>query len=138
LQDLKDKKGFTLIELLISVAIVGILAAVAYPSYTDFVLRSNRTEAQSELLRIANLQEQYFIDNRAYTADMTELGLSADPFITENGYYSIDTSAFSAVASTYTLTATAKGSQLSGDTDCTTINVNEVGRKTAETATCWE
>ena len=56
--------GFTLIELLITVAIIGILAGVAYPSYTDFIVRSNRTEAQRELLHLANLQEQIFVANQ--------------------------------------------------------------------------
>jgi len=87
MQKVKRINGFTLIELLIAVAIVAILAAVAFPSYTDFVARSNRTEAQRELLRIANMQEQFFVDTRAYTSDMNNLGLGNDPFITENGYY---------------------------------------------------
>ena len=56
--------GFTLIEVMITVAIIGILASVAYPSYVDFVTRSNRVEALQELTRFANLQEQYFIDHR--------------------------------------------------------------------------
>ncbi|MEW6982136.1 type IV pilin protein [Colwelliaceae bacterium 6471] len=129
--------GFTLIELMIAVAIVGILAAVAYPSYVDFVKRSNRAEAQSELLRIANLQEQYYMDHRTYTSDMTQLGLGADPYIPEQGNYSIDTSAIAADGSTYTLTATAINAQAS-DTTCAKFNVNELGTKSATSANCWE
>lgn len=60
----RKELGFTLMELLITVAIIGILASVAYPSYTDFVVRSNRSEAQRELMRFANLQEQVFVDRR--------------------------------------------------------------------------
>ncbi|XPF96071.1 type IV pilin protein [Colwellia sp. RE-S-Sl-9] len=133
---IKNQIGMTLIELLIAVAIVGILGAVAYPSYVEYVSQSNRSEAQRELLRIANKMEQYFVDTRRYTADMKLLGLPADPFITESGNYSIDTSA--QTNTTYTLTATARGAQATRDNDCTTLNISETGQKTAKTATCWE
>ncbi len=127
--------AFTLIELLITVAIVGILASIAYPSYVDSISRSNRTEAQRELMRLANLQEQYFNDNRAYTTDMTKLGMSADPFITDSGNYSIDASV---AAVTFKLTATARGGQASNDPDCSTLSIDETGKKTAASSTCWE
>ena len=126
--------GFTLIELLIAVAIVAILASIAFPSYTDFVTRSNRTEAQRELLRIANMQEQLYVDTRAYTADMTALGLGSDPFVTENTYYSID----AAIANGgYVLTATALGTQSTNDSNCQTLSVSETGKKLPANA-CWE
>ncbi len=128
--------GFTLIELLITVAIIGILAGIAYPSYTDFVKRSNRAEAQRELLRCANLQEQLFVDSRSYTADMTDLGL-VDPYITETGNYSID-AVIGNNGTTFVLTAIAKSSQLN-DTDCLTLTINELGQKNlSENSGCWE
>jgi len=132
-----EAKGFTLIELLVAIAIIGILGAVAYPSYIAFVVESNRTEAQRELLRLANLQEQFFIDSRTYTADMTALGMPADPFVTESGEYSIDAVAN---ASTFTLTATAVsgGVQANKDTDCLTLSISETGAKTASGTDCWE
>ncbi|MFT5813647.1 MAG: type IV pilus assembly protein PilE [Psychroserpens sp.] len=131
---IKVLNGFTLVELLIAVAIVGILAAVAFPSYTDFVSRSNRTEAQRELLRIANMQEQFYVDTRAYTADMTDLGLGNDPFITENAYYSVD----AALANDgFVLTATALEPQKSNDSSCQTLSVSETGKKLPASA-CWE
>jgi len=126
--------GFTLIELMITVAIVGIIASVAYPSYVDSVARSDRTEAQRELLRIANLEEQFFSDNRVYTTDMTKLTLPASA-LTESGNYQITATI---TASTFKLTATAKASQLTKDPDCTTLSIDETGKKTAENTTCWE
>jgi type IV pilus assembly protein PilE len=141
MNNLKYIKGVTLIELLIGIAIMGILASVAYPSYTDYVTKSNRTEAQRELARIANLQEQYFIDHRTYTTDMTLLGMKADPYITESENYSIDSTIGSlngVSGTTFTLTATAKKSQLSKDTACTTLTIDEKGKKLGESTTCWE
>lgn len=128
-------KGFTLIELLITVAIIGILAAIAYPSYTEFVIRSNRAEAQSELLLLANRQEQYYMDNRVYTTDMTVLGALNSPFITESGNYSISASINNG---TFILTATALLSQLVSDTDCPTFTITETGAKGATSDFCWE
>ncbi len=128
-------KGFTLLELLIAVAVIGIIASVAYPSYIDNISRANRSEAQRELLRIASLQEQYFIDHREYTADMTKLGATSDPYITDSGFYSIDAAV---VGVTYTLTATTKGAQITNDSSCLTLSVTDTGKKTATSTSCWE
>jgi type IV pilus assembly protein PilE len=132
---LENIKGFTLVELLISIAVIGIISSIAYPSYIDNISRANRTEAQRELLKLANLQEQYFIDHREYTTDMTLLGASADPYITDSGLYSIDTAV---VGITYTLVATATGSQVANDSSCLTISITDTGSKTATSAHCWE
>lgn len=126
--------GFTLTELLITVAIIGILASVAVPAYTDFVSRSNRSEAQRELLRVANLQEQYFVDHRAYTDVMTKLGLNADPFVTENEHYTIDATL---ADGGFVLTAKAKGTQKLNDTDCLTLSITDTGKK-SPSSICWE
>ncbi len=129
--------GFTLTELLITVAIIGILSSVAYPSYLDYVTRNNRAEAQRELLRMANLMEQYFLDHRSYTTDMTNLGAAADPFITESTLYSIDAEMPSS-GLTFVLKATAKSSQATEDSACLTLQVNNIGERTATSAHCWE
>lgn len=125
--------GFTIIELMITVAIIGILALLVYPSYISFVLESNRTEGQRELLRLANLQEQLYTDSRAYTTDMKKLGLGASPFITENGLYSISATVS---GDTFTLKASAKLAQLK-DTNCLTMTITDTGAKTPK-ENCWE
>jgi type IV pilus assembly protein PilE len=132
-----NQKGFTLIEVMVVVAIVGILAGIAYPSYTEYVARSNRSEGQRELMRIANLMEQRFLDTRAYTEDMTDLGLNADPYITDTGgsHYSIDASVN---GRTYTLTATARGHQATIDSACGTLTVTDTGLKGSSGTDCWE
>ena len=125
--------GFTLVELLITVAIVGILAGVAYPSYTDYVTRSNRSEAQRELMRFANLQEQVFVDTRAYASNMKGLGQSTEKTTTGSTNYQIMVSA--QTSTSFTLTAEAKNNQVN-DTGCTSLTIDHIGTKTP--STCWE
>jgi type IV pilus assembly protein PilE len=129
-----NQKGFTLIEVMITVVIVGILAAIAYPSYTSFVTKSGRSEGVAAVMRVSNLQEQYYMDNRVFAEDMTELGLSklSEPFVTESGYYSVE----SVGTTSYTITATAAGSQATRDTTCATITLTSVGIK-GPSKECW-
>jgi type IV pilus assembly protein PilE len=127
-----NQKGFTLIEVMITVVIVGILAAIAYPSYTSFVTKSGRSEGVAAVMRVSNLQEQYYMDNRSFAENMTELGLS-EPFLTESGYYSVD----SVGTTSYTITATAAGSQATRDTTCATITLTSVGIK-GPSKECWK
>ncbi|MDH4022805.1 MAG: prepilin-type N-terminal cleavage/methylation domain-containing protein, partial [Gammaproteobacteria bacterium] len=70
--------GFTLIELMIVVAIITILSAIAYPSYIRYVVRSNQQAARSMLYAVADRQEQFFLDNKAYAADLSTLGYDDD------------------------------------------------------------
>ncbi|WP_354623359.1 type IV pilin protein [Psychromonas sp. MME2] len=133
------KSGFTLIELLISIAIIAILAGVAYPSYMQHVLKSKRSEAQSALVDIANRQEMYYLDHHQYATNLaTDLGLSANPFITDNGYYRIVTSSAKATVD-FTLTATAIGTQ-AADSECATLTITQSLAKSASTGgdACWK
>jgi type IV pilus assembly protein PilE len=71
--------GFTLIELMIAVCVVAILASVAYPSYSRYMSRMHRTQAQSYLMQIAQRQHQYFLDSREYASQATILSLDPVP-----------------------------------------------------------
>ncbi|QYJ94861.1 type IV pilin protein [Shewanella spartinae] len=126
-------KGFTLIEVMITVAIVGILAAIAYPSYIDYVTKSGRAEGVAAVMEVANLQEQYYLDNRTYASDLTKLGMNASPFVTEHEHYKVTSTG----GATFRVTATAIGSQASRDTACATITMTDAGVK-GPSKECWK
>ena len=138
---MKNNDGFTLVELMIVVAIIGVMSAIAYPSYTSYMNKSGRADAKVGLARIADKQERYYLQNNTYATTTELLGLGTPPWITDEGYYSItiddgaDTSGFTATASA--LSGQAK------DTDCKTFSLSSTGLRTAtdstDTATieCW-
>ena len=120
--------GFTLIELLIAVAILGILTAIAYPSYTQYLLRAGRSEATSSLLEAMERQEQFYRNNLTYTTKLTDLGYS-DPLKSETDRYRIAAGACDSLAirRCVKLTATAQPKQAA---DGPTITLNSRGEKT--------
>ena len=69
--------GFTLVEVLITIAVIAILAAVAWPSYESYIRRSKRATAQSALMTIANREQSYLLDLRGYTSSLAALNFSA-------------------------------------------------------------
>ena len=104
--------GFTLIELMITVAIVGILAAVAYPSYATHIIKSNRRAAQAQMLDIANREQQFLLANRAY-ATKTELETSGYSLPAEvSARYSYAITVGTSTVPDYTITFSAIGVQV--------------------------
>lgn len=121
------KAGFSLIELMVTVAIIGILAAIAYPAYTQYVVRSNRSTAQGHLLDIAQQQQQYLIDNRAYAGAVADLNGMTTPGSVSK-YYTITIVANGGPPPTFTITASPRaGTSQAGDGDLT---INNTGTKT--------
>ncbi|ADN75001.1 type IV pilus biogenesis protein PilE [Ferrimonas balearica DSM 9799] len=128
----RKEAGLTLVELMIVVVVLAILVGIAYPSYQGYVGRSYRAEAHADLHKLANLQEQYYLDQRQYTANMTQLGMGADPMVSDSGRYKIDATV---TTTGFTLTATAQGSQASIDSDCRAMTLSDTGVMTPQE--CW-
>ena len=161
---MNKNKGFTLIEVMIVVAIIGILAAIAYPSYAEQVKQSRRTDAKAGLYRIAQQQEEYFIQNLSYASNTTKLGDSNSALKTLDTSISIDSPereySLSIVAvnpancesdstkpcTSYTVMASVQNRQAMDDA-CATMSLNNLGQETAQkksggsliaaTARCW-
>ena len=151
------QKGFSLIELMIVVAIMGILSAIAIPSYVEQVRKGKRADAKVELLRIAQMQESYFVQNMSYAKDLTTgaggLGMGSSVKSEQNEYRITMTKLPGSCNGTggsscsgFTLIATPEtGGSQSHDTECTRFTLSNTGAKgtslgatAAAIKKCWK
>ncbi|CTP84289.1 hypothetical protein XTPLMG728_0504 [Xanthomonas translucens pv. poae] len=128
--------GFTLIELMIVVAVIAILAAIAYPSYTAHVVKARRATAASCLMERGQDMERYYTTHLTY--------VSAPALTQCDGVTDFYTLSFngSVSAKAYSLQAVPKGAQLTRDTKCGTLYLNQKGERTASVSgtdpmSCW-
>ena len=140
--------GFTFIELLIAVAIVGLISSIAYPTYVNKAVESNRSAAKSALSEVAERQEQYFLDTKRYATNLQRLGYSASPFMVDNRggelaaasedrVYRIELTAVDDAG--FTLRAVPQLWQASKDTDCGSLTLASDGQRgqTGSATDCW-
>jgi type IV pilus assembly protein PilE len=148
----RTQRGFTLVEMVIVIAIIGILAAVAYPSYLDSIRKAKRAEGKAALTRILQAEERYYTANNVYVES------SDAAFAKSNGFstYSSDNSGTAAYSITATFSATACGATAANqcivvtataaksDPLCGTLTVNSAGGRSSTasgsstpTSGCW-
>jgi type IV pilus assembly protein PilE len=141
-------RGFTLVELMVVVMIIALLAALGYPSYGNFVTKARRQAARNVIYQLADRQEQFFLDNKVYAANLTTMGFAADTIgVDDNGQittsgdadrtYVLDLT--NTAATTYTVRAVPQLVQASNDTDCMTLTLTHTGvrAQSGSSDNCW-
>jgi type IV pilus assembly protein PilE len=137
----RRQRGVSLIELLVVMVVVAILSAIAIPSYRQYVIRSNRTNAKTLLTQTAQALERCYTNSTpyAYNSATCTVGVAAVilPVLSADGTYSVDGVR---APNTYTLTATPQGTQAE-DTKCGNFVLTNTGQQTVSgTSTapeCW-
>lgn len=146
--------GFTLIELMIVVAVVAILAAIAYPSYQDSIRKSKRADARAGLMDAAQYMERFYSQNDRYdqanNASATPTALPAALTVVPKGAasgkqdYTIQFQTGTLKARSYTLEAVPQAGSIMASDKCGTLRINNVGQRTVngasggmDAASCW-
>lgn len=131
-------KGFTLIELMIVVAIIGILSAIAIPSYDSHVRKSRRADAQASLVELAQFMERHYTNTGSYytapgVTTVPSLPYQTSPKGSSTTFYNLSVTVDS--SESYTLSAAPAGA-MSTDS-CGTFTLDSRGLKTPSTNDCW-
>ena len=131
----KNTCGFTLVEIMTVVLLLSILMGLSIPGYRQYVRRANRTDATTDLLRLAAAQERFYLQNGTYAtnAELTPAppaGLGFTGGKTKRGYYNIAITVGTNTRFTATATAAGGGKQ-ADDRDCETFRINESGLREA-------
>jgi type IV pilus assembly protein PilE len=144
------QRGVTLIELMIVLVILALIAGFAYPSYMNYVVDTKRTAATSILLQVADRQQQFFMDNKRFSNDLTDLGFAANPLViaddgrtmadagSAESTYSVALS--NVTATTYTITAAPLNGQAARDAQCGSLTLNQALTKGSSggDSDCWK
>ena len=118
--------GFTMIDILIAIAIVGILASIAWPAYTSAVRKGNRSAAEAHLSDIAQREQQYLLDQRSFAPDLATLGVVTPDTVVP--HYTISIVVSGGPPPSFTATATPVGSQ-AADLSGQALTITNTGAK---------
>lgn len=125
--------GFTLLELVVVMAIAAILAAIAIPNYSEYVMRSHRSEAQSFISDVASRQSQFFLDRRSYAA--TVAGLNMIPPAEVAARYNVAIAVVAGPPAGFQVSATPIGAQATDR--CGVLTIDQANNRTAVGPRCW-
>ncbi|WP_153109022.1 type IV pilin protein [Propionivibrio limicola] len=144
----KIQRGFTLIELMVTVVIIGILASIALPNYTEFMRKSRRSDGKAALLSISQALERYYTENSTYSAPALSSTSSIGNTVSSEEFYTLafDADPTSATvcgstantnpsSSSYRICATPTGVQSSDS--CGKLSLSSTGVKTGTGTDCW-
>lgn len=149
--DQRTERGFSLLELMIVVAIVGILAAIAFSLYSAQVQKARRTDARTAVLDLAGREERFYSVANNYSQTPADVGYGgAFPQVVGSGYYQLNVTvpdpafvAAGGVGPSYAITATAFNQQIA-DSSCQVFALNQLGKQSSldsggadSTAICW-
>ncbi len=136
----RTQSGFTLIEVMIVVAIIGLLAVIAYPSYLSSLKKGDRASARAGLLEAQQFMERYYSANSRYSSDTAgttapTLPTRLQSVPTENPKYTLTVSSIS--LNSYTLTATPSGTDDCGNLTLTSTGTKDRSNTGKSVAECW-
>ena len=133
---LRRHGGFTLIELMVVVAIVGILARIAFASYTSSVAKSRRNAAQGCLMEQAQYMERVYTTNLSYASAALPAASAQQCQADLSAHYTFSLPTASRTASAFAVKASARGAQATRDASCATMTVTQTGARTPA-SNCW-
>ena len=121
---MRKSQGFTVVELVIAIAIIGILAAIAIPSYQEHLKKGRRADAQQFISQVAQKQQQYLMDARTYAGTLNELGMDTAIPSGVSKFYDVTVAVVAGPPQGFTVTAATKGGTAQDGDGTLTIDNN--------------
>jgi type IV pilus assembly protein PilE len=128
-----SSRGFTLIEVAVVMTVAAILAAVAIPNYSEYVMRSHRSAVQSFISDVASRQSQFFLDRRSFAGTVAALNMTAPADVTAR--YTVAIAVVAGPPAGFQVSATPIGTQATDR--CGLLTIDQAGNRTAVGTRCW-